>query len=310
MSLSTKYDYRFDPFTEEDQAIDIAAEGVDVPANTPYYITLEEVPRQDSPTSVVVYDVTAGATLSEVSAGPATGEYQVDYKYKTGKIRFNSAQASHHAHVTYKGTGHCIRAKWVNDIQELTGTVKMFAGLASAIQEGYLLCNGAAISRTTYAALFTKLSTRYGIGDNSTTFNLPNLVSKFVRGVADNPGTGAGADTHSHTLAEVNLPAHTHAAGTLTGGAHTHALERTYGHGGAVNSWVQGSDDAANKFFPAYTTDYQDGWENIPKSPGSVRAASGGAVAVTGATGTIGSGTAFTADNVPAYTQMLFIIKT
>jgi hypothetical protein len=117
MSLSTKVDYRFDPFTEEDQAVDITAEGVDVPANTPYYITLEEVPRQDSPSSVVCYDVTDGITLSEVSAGPADGEYQVDYKYKTGKIRFNSAQASHHAHVTYKGTGHCIRAKWVNDVQ-------------------------------------------------------------------------------------------------------------------------------------------------------------------------------------------------
>jgi phage-related tail fiber protein len=224
MALTTKYDYRFDPFTEEDQAVDVTAEGVDVPANTPYYITLEEVPRQDTPSSVVVYDVTAGATLSEVSAGPATLEYQVDYKYKTGKIRFNSAQASHHAHVTYKGTGHCIRAKWVNDVQELVGTVKMFAGLASAIQEGYLLCDGAAISRTTYADLFTKLSTRYGTGDNSTTFNLPNLVSKFVRGVADTPGTGAGADTHTHTvdIAEANLPGHTHAAGTLTGGLHTH----------------------------------------------------------------------------------------
>jgi hypothetical protein len=111
MSLSTKYDYRFDPFTEEDQAVDITNEGVDVPANTPFYVTLEEVPRQDSPSSVVVYNVTAGMTMSEVSTGPATGEY------KTGKIRFNSAQANAHAHVTYKGTGHCIRAKWVNDVQ-------------------------------------------------------------------------------------------------------------------------------------------------------------------------------------------------
>lgn len=295
MPLSIKYDYRFDPFTEEDQAINITDEGVDVPPNTPFYITLEEVPRQDTPSSVIVYNVTAGVTMSEVSAGPATGEYQVDYKYKTGKIRFNAAQANHHAHVTYKGTGHCIRAKWVNDVQEIVGTVKMFAGLASAIQEGYLLCDGAAISRTTYAALFAKLSTRYGTGDGSTTFNLPNLVNKFVRGVADTPGTGTGSDTHSHTLAEANLPSHVH-----TGGAHTHTL--TW-RGPITQSGANAYENlAATGLLAPVKDENQPGTTTIA----GMIAASGGAVA----TSATGSGTAFTADNVPAYTQMLFIIKT
>lgn len=60
------------------------------------------------------------------------------------------------------------------------GTVMPFAG--DNIPEGYIVCNGAAISRTTYAALFAAIGTTYGSGDGSTTFNLPNLVDKFIQG--------------------------------------------------------------------------------------------------------------------------------
>jgi len=56
---------------------------------------------------------------------------------------------------------------------------------------GYLICDGSAISRTTYSDLFTVLGTSYGPGDGSTTFNLPDLRGEFVRG-SDN---GRGADT-------------------------------------------------------------------------------------------------------------------
>lgn len=60
------------------------------------------------------------------------------------------------------------------------GTVVAFAG--SSIPLGYLLCNGAAISRTTYADLFAAIGTIYGAGDGSTTFNLPNTIDKFIQG--------------------------------------------------------------------------------------------------------------------------------
>ncbi len=70
---------------------------------------------------------------------------------------------------------------------------------------GWLLCNGSAISRTTYAALFTAISTRFGAGDSSTTFNIPNLIAKFRRGNAtsgtDPGGTGGAATTaHAHDV--------------------------------------------------------------------------------------------------------------
>jgi len=73
---------------------------------------------------------------------------------------------------------------------------------------GWLECNGAAISRTTYAALFAVLGTTFGAGDGSTTFNLPDLRGEFVRGWDHGRGVDAGRElgtgqgdefrTHSH----------------------------------------------------------------------------------------------------------------
>ena len=60
------------------------------------------------------------------------------------------------------------------------GSVTAFA--SNFTPKGYLLCDGRAVSRTTYAALFKKIGTTYGAGDGKTTFNLPNLVNRFVEG--------------------------------------------------------------------------------------------------------------------------------
>lgn len=64
----------------------------------------------------------------------------------------------------------------------VVGAVVAFAGSTSPT--GWLLCDGSAVSRTDYAALFAVIGTTYGTGDGSTTFNLPNLVDKFVEGSA------------------------------------------------------------------------------------------------------------------------------
>lgn len=60
------------------------------------------------------------------------------------------------------------------------GVVQAFAG--SATPDGWLLCDGSAVSRTTYAALFAVIGTTYGSGNGSTTFNLPDLADKFIEG--------------------------------------------------------------------------------------------------------------------------------
>lgn len=71
-----------------------------------------------------------------------------------------------------------------------SGTVIWHAG--SSAPAGYLKANGAAVSRTTYAALFAAIGTTYGAGDGRSTFNLPDLRGEFVRGWDDGRGIDNG----------------------------------------------------------------------------------------------------------------------
>ncbi len=75
------------------------------------------------------------------------------------------------------------------------GSVITFAGPSAPA--GYLQCNGAAVSRTTYADLFAVIGTMYGVGNGSTTFNLPDYRGYFLRG-RDN-GAGVDPDRASRT---------------------------------------------------------------------------------------------------------------
>ncbi|WP_287496922.1 phage tail protein [Pandoraea sp. CB10b_02] len=70
------------------------------------------------------------------------------------------------------------------------GEVQFFA--MSAAPAGYMKANGAAVSRTTYAALFAAIGTTFGAGDGSTTFNLPDLRGEFLRGFDDGRGIDSG----------------------------------------------------------------------------------------------------------------------
>jgi hypothetical protein len=76
------------------------------------------------------------------------------------------------------------------------GVILTFGG--STVPEGFLLCNGAAISRTTYAKLFAAIGTLYGAGDGATTFNLPDMRDKFAE--------GAGGTYSVGTAVEAGLP--------------------------------------------------------------------------------------------------------
>lgn len=64
---------------------------------------------------------------------------------------------------------------------EDAGTIKDFAG--ATVPAGWLVCDGSAISRTTYARLFNAIGTAYGVGDGSTTFNIPDYVGRVAVGV-------------------------------------------------------------------------------------------------------------------------------
>ena len=71
----------------------------------------------------------------------------------------------------------------------LTGTIQWFACDAGQQGSDYLICDGRAVSRTDYARLFAKIGTKYGAGNGSGTFNLPNLVGRFPQGATTSIGT-------------------------------------------------------------------------------------------------------------------------
>ena len=71
-----------------------------------------------------------------------------------------------------------------------SGIIAYFAGAHQPT--GWLKCNGAAVSRTTYAGIFAAIGTTYGAGDGSTTFNLPDLRGEFIRGFDDGRKVDAG----------------------------------------------------------------------------------------------------------------------
>ena len=73
------------------------------------------------------------------------------------------------------------------------GMVSPFAGPVEAIPSGWLLCDGSEVSRTEFANLYNAIGVCWGIGDGSTTFNLPDLRGMFLRGVSGDSGNDEDA---------------------------------------------------------------------------------------------------------------------
>ena len=94
---------------------------------------------------------------------------------------------------------------------------------------GFMVCDGSAVSRTTYANLFDRIGTRWGAGNGTTTFNLPDLRGEFIRGWDSGRGINPSRTFGSVEMSQ-NL-AHTHGASSSTAGEHTHTS--TMGNAGA-----------------------------------------------------------------------------
>jgi len=141
-----------------------------------------------------------------------------------------------------------------------TGTVSAFAG--STAPTGYALCDGSAVNRTTQAALFAVIGTTYGVGDGSTTFNLPDLRGRVVAGLGGSllSGTDALSDTggaKEHTLSTAEMPSHSH---TFDGGGLKSLAGDTAGtddyasSGGTTNA--TGGGQAHNNVQPTIILNY------------------------------------------------------
>ncbi len=132
---------------------------------------------------------------------------------------------------------------------------------------GWLKRNGAAISRTTYAALFSVIGTTYGAGDGSTTFNLPDDRALFLRGWDDSRGIDVARVFGSEQTSQNQ--SHTHTASTNTAGDHAHSytggiVGLGYNTGAAANGTGTSSTSTAGAHSHTVTVNSSGGSEARP----------------------------------------------
>lgn len=93
---------------------------------------------------------------------------------------------------------------------------------APIVPAGYLYCDGRAVSRTTYAALFNVLGSRFGAGDGTTTFNLPDWRGTFMRGWDDGRGIDSGRVFGEQQDSQNKKHNHAFSGSIAEAGEHTH----------------------------------------------------------------------------------------
>jgi microcystin-dependent protein len=90
----------------------------------------------------------------------------------------------------------------------LVGEIRTYAGDTEPF--GWLFCDGREVSRVTYTNLFETIGTAWGLGDGSTTFNIPDLRGSLSAGVSGSHAAGSFVGEEEHTLIADELPTHTH----------------------------------------------------------------------------------------------------
>ena len=172
----------------------------------------------------------------------------------------------------------------LGDARNIAGIIHAYAG--STAPDGYLMCDGSAVSRTTYAALFAAIGTTYGAGNGSTTFNLPDLQGRFPLGAGAGDGLTArtvgqkdGEEGHAITIEE--MPSHRHVPSA--GGEY----------------FVTADESSANNTRVSYSSN-GNRWVNGLTSESHFHHRT--------STDTVGSGAAH--NNMPPYTVVSYIIST
>ena len=152
----------------------------------------------------------------------------------TGQIRFNSTTTEFEG---YNGSAWGGLASGVP-----TGTI--LAHAANTPPTGFLECNGSNISRSTYATLFSTISTTFGVGDGSSTFALPDLRGQFIRGWANTGSTDASRVFGSTQTDQNKNHTHTTDSTSLTGGIRK--ISEGFGAGGSATGVFTKTADGNN----------------------------------------------------------------
>jgi microcystin-dependent protein len=155
-------------------------------------------------------------------------------------------------------------------VNDDVGTI--FYSGSSIVPAGTLLADGSAISRTVYSALFAKIGTTYGVGDGTTTFNLPNAQGVFIRGNGSQTIAGIVSTGTAGTTQGDQLQSHTHVVQKFGSGT-TNVLGST--NAGAIGNgqaaFATGADLGINDI--TITTPYTDGTNGTPRVGSETRPA-------------------------------------
>jgi len=147
---------------------------------------------------------------AELGINPSGASATVVARFAT--LQAISEKGVANGYAALDGTGKVPSAQ-LPTIQSIpTGGVMAFAGTGAPT--GFLLCDGAAVSRTTYSALWTLLGTLYGAGDGSTTFNLPDYRGRSLVGLGTHADVDALTDTDGQVVGN-RRPKHSH-TGTVS----------------------------------------------------------------------------------------------
>jgi len=161
------------------------------------------------------------------------------------------------------------RKAYVDAASSVVGSIIMYGGAAAPT--GWMLCQGQEVSRATYSSLYAVVGTTYGVGDGSTTFNLPDLRGRSPLGAGTGSGLTArtlganvGEETHLLTGAESGTSVHNHTqdshnhgqsshnhtqdAHNHTQASHNHSITQTYGaygYAGGTRNTLTASGDTS-----------------------------------------------------------------
>lgn len=184
-----------------------------------------------------------------------------------GEIQQNCIYEAVYCSILNSGNGAWILTNPTDVVQTAPGIGAPFFG--GTIPSGWLLCNGAAVSRTTYAKLFAVVGTTWGTGNGTTTFNLPDGRDEFLRGASSTRALG--------TKQTDTLGAHTHTGTTANDGAHTHEFDTSDGggtnpneplRGNGLGGTSRGSTRSAGNHNHSFTTNSTGGTETRPQNIG------------------------------------------
>lgn len=177
------------------------------------------------------------------------------------KINENVALTATSTELNYvDGVTSAIQTQINNIASVPTGVINPWAGVAGSPPTGWLLCDGTAVSRSTYSTLFGIVGTFYGVGDNSTTFNLPNLKGKVPVGL-DSTQTefdtrGETGGEKAVTLTQGQIPSFSHELQMASTGDGTTYFRGSNGPYSTSIYYSHGSGQAHNNLQPYLVVNY------------------------------------------------------